>query len=762
MPYPVLSTYRLQLSGAFTFDDAADLVDYIAELGCTHLYLSPVLTAAAGSSHGYDVTDPTTVSAELGGPDGFARLARAAAHRGLGLVVDIVPNHAGVDPSANNPWWRDVLRHGRDSHYASFFDIDFAADPQGRIVLPVLGCSEDLQRLAIDGDDLALYGMRFPIAPGTAAEDDDARTVHDRQHYRLVDWRTGVCGYRRFFSVTSLAGLRQEDPAVFDATHAEVARWFTEGLVDGVRVDHPDGLTDPSGYLTRLRATLGPRAWVVIEKILAPGEPLDPELPIQGTTGYDALREIGGVFVDPSGAGPLAALAESAGFDYANAEESLRQLKIRTTTEALPAELDRLRRTIERDTGTTHPELAGTIAALLAVVGVYRCDYRGLSQVLGAAMARTLDLQPDLAGPLQIVSAALTHPEPAARLQQLCGAMTAKAVEDCYFYRDPRLVSLNEVGGDPLRFGVSAAEFHRAAAVRGQLWPAAMTTLSTHDTKRGEDVRARIGVLSQVPTLWSETVSRCEESTPSPDPATGLFLLQNIFGVWPAGGNVSPTLRRRLHDYAGKAIRESGRRTSWAQPDQDFEHSVHQWLDAVLDGPPAAAITALLGHLLPHAHSDALGQKLLALTVPGVPDVYQGTELWEDSLVDPDNRRPVDYGWRRAALRRGDHPKLRVVAAALAARRDRPETFTGGGYQPVLATGPAADHLIGFRRGTDVLVAVSRWTIQLGENGWGPTVLRLPPGTWTDRITGASHAGSVGASELFADLPVALLEKTDG
>ncbi len=731
MPYPVLSTYRLQLSGAFTFADAVDIVDYIAELGCTHLYLSPVLTAAEGSSHGYDVTDPTTVSAELGGPEGFARLARAAEHRGLGLVVDIVPNHAGVDPSVNNPWWRDVLRHGRDSRYASFFDIDFSADPQGRIVLPVLGCSEDLQRLTIDGEDLALYGMRFPIAPGTATEHDDARAVHDRQHYRLVDWRTGVCGYRRFFSVTSLAGLRQEDPAVFDVTHAEVARWFAEGLVDGVRVDHPDGLTDPSGYLTRLRATLGPRAWVVIEKILAPGEPLDPELPIQGTTGYDALREIGGLFVDPSGAGPLSALAESAGFDYANAEESLRQLKIRTATAALPAELDRLRRTIERDTGTTHPELAGAIAALLAVVGVYRCDYRALSQVLGAAMARTLELQPDLAGPLQIVSAALAHREPAARLQQLCGAMTAKAVEDCYFYR-------------------------------AQLWPAAMTTLSTHDTKRGEDVRARITVLSQVPGLWSETVSRCQDSAPSPDPATGLFLLQNIFGVWPADGEVNPALRRRLHDYTGKAIRESGLRTSWAQPDQDFEHAVHQWLDTVLDGPPAAELTALLGRLLPHAHSDALGQKLLALTVPGVPDVYQGTELWEDSLVDPDNRRPVDYGRRRAALHRGDHPKLRVVAAALAARRDRPETFTGGGYEPVLADGPAAGHLVGFRRGADVLVAVSRWTIRLTESGWGPTVLRLPPGTWTDRLTGAGHAGSVTVSTLFAKLPVVLLERDDG
>jgi (1->4)-alpha-D-glucan 1-alpha-D-glucosylmutase len=627
-------------------------------------------------------------------------------------------------------------------------------------VLPVLGSDADVAQLTVDGDVLRYHCMNFPIAAGT--DGGDAAAVHDRQHYKLVGWRTGVCGYRRFFSVTSLAGLRQEDPEVFDASHTEVARWFAEGLVDGLRVDHPDGLADPAGYLARLRELAGPQAWIVIEKILAVGEPLDPALPVDGTTGYDALREIGGVFVDPTGADTLTALVESAGCHHRDAQESLRQLKIDTTVDALASELARLCRTVEDATGTGHPGLPAAIAALLTAVGVYRSDYRVLSQVLGAAMAATIAAEPESAAPLEILAAALTHPEPAARLQQLCGAMTAKAVEDCYFYRDARLVSLNEVGGDPERFGVSAAEFHRAAAVRAELWPHTMTTLSTHDTKRGEDVRARIGVLSQAPGLWSEFVRRGENTAPSPDPATGLFLWQNIFGVWPRDGVIDGAFRDRLHAYAGKAIREAGLRTTWADPDEDFERAVHSWLDSVLDGPPATEMTELLGRLQPHADSAALGQKLLSLTLPGVPDVYQGTELWEDSLVDPDNRRPVDYAARRAALRRLDHPKIRVVAAALAARRDRPDTFLRGGYRPVLADGPAAEHLVGYLRGEDVLVAVSRWTLRLPDKGWGVTKITVPAGVWVDRITGARHRGATPAGELFAELPVALLERADG
>lgn len=765
MGFPVSATYRLQLRGAasgfaFTLADAENLLDYLDDLGVSHLYLSPVLTAVSGSSHGYDVTDPTTVSAELGGPDALARLASAARERGMGLIVDIVPNHVGVDKPRQNPWWWDVLRHGKASPYARFFDIDWNLDDSGRILLPLLGSAEDVAGLNVDGDVLRLGDLELPIAPGTGA--GSGSEVHDRQHYRLVGWRDGVCGYRRFFSVTSLAALRQEDPAVFAASHVEVARWFAEGLVDGVRIDHPDGLSDPVGYLGRLRELLGHRAWIVIEKILAAGEALEPTLPIAGSTGYDALHEIGGLFVDPSGEQALTALAASAGLDYSAPPETARELKIRAATDTLGSELARLRRSIVAAAGVDDELLPDAIAALLTHIEVYRCDYPGLAATLPSALAKTQTARPELGPALQVLATALAAGgEPAVRLQQLCGAVTAKAVEDCLFYRDARLVSLNEVGGEPGRFGVGAAEFHQRSADRARRWPRSMTTLSTHDTKRGEDVRARIGVLSQVPSLWAACVARWERQAPCPDPNTGLFLWQNIFGAWPVAGDVTDELCRRLHAYAEKAIREAGRHTSWSTPDSEFEHAVHRWLDAVLNGSVAGELTELAARLDPHTTVDALGQKLLALTVPGIPDLYQGTELWDDSLVDPDNRRPVDYRIRRAALRDIGHPKMRVVATALRLRRSRPDCFCDGDYLPVLARGPAADHIVAFRRGPGVMVAVSRWTVRLGETGWGDTVLPLPEGSWTNRLTEAGMRGPTRAADLFATLPVALLEHAD-
>ncbi|BBZ52876.1 malto-oligosyltrehalose synthase [Mycobacterium heidelbergense] len=760
MALPVLSTYRLQLRGessgfGFTFADAENLLDYLDGLGVTHLYLSPVMTAASGSAHGYDVTDPTTVAPELGGAEGLARLSAAARERGMGLVVDVVPNHVGIDKPEQNPWWWEVLRHGRASPYAAFFDIDWDLDADGRIVLPVLDSDEDVADLKVDGDRLRLGGLALPIASGTG--EGTGPEVHDRQHYRLVGWRNGACGYRRFFSITSLAGLRQEDPAVFDASHAVLARWFREGLVDGVRIDHPDGLSDPCGYLARLRELVGPEAWIVIEKILAVDEALEPTLPVAGSTGYDALRQVGGVFVDPAGEPALTALAGSAGADY---QVMLADLKVRAATRTLASELARLRRAVAAAAGTDHPLLPEAIAALLTHVGVYRCDYPGLSATLPTTFAETQAAAPQLGPALQVLAAALARGgEPATRLQQLCGAVTAKAVEDCLFYRDARLVSLNEVGGDPRRFGVGLAEFHHSAATRARRWPHTMTTLTTHDTKRGEDVRARIGVLSQVPSLWTEFLARWEARAPSPDPATGRFLWQNIFGVWPVGGQVTGELRDRLHAYAEKAIREAEWHTSWRDPDAAFEGAVHRWLDTVLDGPVAGQLTELVAQLNPHAASDALGQKLLALTVPGIPDVYQGTELWDDSLVDPDNRRAVDYPARRAALKELQHTKIRVVTTALRVRRSHPETFLRGGYIPVLADGDASDHVVAFRRGEDILVAVTRWTVRLADTGWGNTVVPLPEGSWTDALSGAMASGPTSAAELFADLPVVLLER---
>ncbi|MBJ7338459.1 malto-oligosyltrehalose synthase [Mycolicibacterium sp.] len=748
----VLSTYRLQMRGpasgqAFTFADAVNQLDYLHELGISHVYLSPILTASVGSTHGYDVTDPTTVSDELGGPDGLAALSSAVRARGMGLIVDIVPNHVGVDDPTQNAWWWDLLTHGRESNYSAYFDVDWSLDPDGRIVLPVLGDDGDVDDLVVDGDVLRLGDRTWPISPGTGH--GTVAEVYQRQHYTLIGWRHNVCGYRRFFSITSLAALRQEDRAVFDATHVEVKRWFTDGLVDGVRIDHPDGLSDPAGYLEWLRELTGPDAWIVIEKILAPDETLEPSLPVAGTTGYDALRDIGGLLVDPSGAGSAEPL-----------EPQVRALKIMTATETLGSELARVRRAIVAAVGADHPRLPDAVAALLSHIGVYRSDYRGLAAVMPTALADTAAAEPDLSEALTLVAAALDHDEPATRIQQLCGAVTAKSVEDCLFYRDARLVSLNEVGGEPERFGVSAAEFHHSSASRSRYWPTAMVTLSTHDTKRSEDVRARIGVLSQVPALWAELLSSWTLTTPAPDAATGYFLWQNAFGVWPVDGVVSDDLRGRLHAYTEKAIREAALHTSWNDPDEDFEAAVHRWLDDVIDGPVGIEMSSLVRQLDPHAKSDSQVQKLLSLTVPGIPDVYQGTELWDDSLVDPDNRRPVDYEARRDQLKTLGEPKIHIVTAALHSRADHPDSYSSGGYTPVLADGSGARHLVAFRRGDDVVVAVQRWTVTLTETGWGDTTVALPDGEWVDRLTGRSFSGQVGPAELFSDLPATLLERT--
>jgi (1->4)-alpha-D-glucan 1-alpha-D-glucosylmutase len=539
----------------------------------------------------------------------------------------------------------------------------------------------------------------------------------------------------------------------------EVKRWFSESLVDGLRIDHPDGLSNPAGYLAWLREIVGPHEWIVVEKILAVNEPLETSLPVAGTTGYDALREIGGLFIDPAGEGPLTALFESCGVAYDDMPQLAHRLKAEAVTDTLGSELARLCRVI----GTDDARLPDAIATLISHIPVYRFDYPSLSAVLPMAMAETVSQRPELAEPLAIVDVALTAgSEAEVRFNQLCGAATAKSMEDCLFYRDARLVSLNEVGGEPARFGVSIAEFHQRAATRARLWPHAMVALSTHDTKRGEDVRARIGVLSQVPSLWAELVGKWALEAPSPDPATGLFLLQNIFGVWPLDGVVTDLLRRRLHAYAEKAIREAAVLTSWNDPDAEFEAAVRAWLDTVIDGPVATELTSLVTRLDEHAQNDALGQKLLALTVPGVPDVYQGTELWDDSLVDPDNRRPVDYRARREALRATSNPKIRVVTAALRVRRDRPETFTDGGYTPVLAEGAAAEHVVAFLRADNVLAAVTRHSVVLAETHWGDGSLTLPDGVWADRIAGCRFSGRALASDLFAGLPVALLERLDG
>ncbi len=747
---PASATYRLQLHAGFTFADAIAALPTIAALGVTHLYLSPVQEAMAGSTHHYDGLLPPRVSPVLGGYDGLRELRGAAAELSLGIVLDIVPNHAGVADARQNAWWWDALRRGPDSPHRRTFD--FVPDADGRIALPALASDGDLSPLRIvagdDGDELAYYDHHFPIAPGTAT--DDPIATHAAQHYRLVPWDAGLIGYRRFFAVNELAAVRQEDPEVFDATHAWLAGLAAENLFDGLRVDHPDGLADPAGYLRRLRDLIGPGRWLIVEKILTGPETLDPSLPVDGTTGYEALRLFDGVFLDPAGAEPLADLHLRRVGDRGDAAwlHEAEPREARAVLHGLfPAELRRLAGALGVETTGAGDALVELVAALPC----YRADYRPLAGTITRVLGDIATARPDLATGCEDVAARIAaSPQAWPLLAQVRGAVAAKSVEDRLFYRTARLTSLNEVGGDPGLVGVSTGAFHLANAERAAGWPLTMTTRSTHDTKRSEDVRARIGVLAQVPDEWAALVDALEDVCPSPDPAAGLLLWQTLFGVWPSSGDeggavVTPALLGRLHDYARKALREAEARTSWSAPDADFEAAVDAWLDAATSGPAAELLSAFAERTRELARAAMLGAKVLQLLSPGVPDVYQGTQWPDDSLVDPDNRRPVDYA------RATNGEKHRLTCAALQARR-RPGF---GGYTPLAASGPDAGRLLGVGRGSAAAVVTIR-----GAGGWDEaTTIDLPDGVWLDPLSDRRYEKQAPAAQLLADAPAVVLHR---
>ncbi|WP_373321763.1 malto-oligosyltrehalose synthase [Micromonospora okii] len=750
------ATYRVQVRPGFDLDTTAGLADYLADLGVTHLYSAPLLTASPGSQHGYDVVDHRAVNPELGGEAARVRLVRALRAAGLGLVVDIVPNHAGVARPAANPAWWDVLRRGRASAYAGWFDIDW---DRGRLLLPVLADDPDaLADLKIVDGELRYHEHRYPIADGTG--DGTPREVHDRQPYELVSWRRGdrELTYRRFFAVSDLAGLRVEDPEVFAATHAEILRWVAAGEVDGIRVDHPDGLRDPAGYLAALRAA-APDAWLLVEKILEYGEEL-PDWPVDGTTGYDALAPVSGLFVDASAEADLTALDTRLTGHRTSWPDLIHDTKLEAATRLLAAELTRL--------AALAPELPpeqarAALAELAACFPVYRGYPPEGARHLAVARAEAGRRRPDLAATLDALTRRLGDPddELARRFPQLSGAVMAKGVEDTAYYRWSRFVALNEVGGSPAHFGTPPAEFHRLTAARQARWPAGMTALSTHDTKRGEDVRARLAVLSELPERWAERVTRWTALAPLPDPAFAHLLWQTAVGAWPIE-------RERLHAYAEKAAREASVATSWADPDAAFEQAMHAVIDRMYDDPELRAeLTEFVAEITPAGRANSLGQKLVQLAMPGVPDVYQGTELWENSLVDPDNRRPVDFAVRRellADLDAGRLPavddsgaaKLLVVSRTLRLRRDHPELFTG--YRPVPAHGPAAAHAVAFDRGGALAVA-TRLPVRLArDGGWRDTTLPLPVHQATDLFTGRVYSGGEALlADVLATYPVALL-----
>jgi (1->4)-alpha-D-glucan 1-alpha-D-glucosylmutase len=724
------STYRLQLTSDFDLFEAARRLPYLHDLGVDWVYLSPLLAAEPGSEHGYDVAVHTREDPERGGAAGLEVLASVAHGLDMGVLVDIVPNHVGVASPRPATWWWEVLEHGQGSRFASYFDIDWEAGG-GRLLLPVVGDGDE-GAIEVDPQERAViyHDLRLPMAPGT--------TTLAEQHYELVSWRRGDAelNYRRFFTVTSLAAVRVEDPEVFEHSHREIRRWFEVGLADGLRVDHPDGLRDPGDYLDRL-AKLTDGSYVVVEKILEPGESLPSTWATAGTTGYDVLGLVDRVLTDPAGQAVLDEVSGSV--DFAELSHGTKRA---VADGSLQAEVRRIVRELP-PSGLGTDVLRDAVAELLACFPVYR-SYLPLGvEHLVLAFATARARRPDLLPALDGLEPVLSDPGRAAalRFQQTSGMVMAKGVEDCAFYRYSRLTSLNEVGGDPSAFSMPVEEFHAAMARRQAEWPTAMTALSTHDTKRSEDVRARITVLAEVPSFWASSVSLFLRQAPLPDPVFGNLLWQAVVGAWPAS-------RERLHAYAEKAMREAGDHTSWTDADPEYEAAVHAAVDAAYDDEfVRRTIAEVLRVIQEPGRSNSLSAKLLSLTLPGVPDVYQGSELGDLSLVDPDNRRPVDFDAAEASLAAGDNRKQALTVRALRLRRDRPELFTS--YTPLRAEGEAAEHAVAFDRGGAVAV-VTRLPLGLARRGgWRGTTLVLPDG-YARRM-----------ADLLGDEPAAVLTLED-
>ncbi|MFE4197467.1 malto-oligosyltrehalose synthase [Paenarthrobacter sp. NPDC056912] len=766
-----ISTYRLQIRPGFTLQDAAALTGYLSALGADWVYVSPILSAEEGSDHGYDVTDLSTVDPSRGGPEGLAVLSNAAREQGLGILADIVPNHMGVASPGQNAWWWQLLKEGRSSKYAEAFDVDWDFGA-GKIRIPVLGSDDDLHQLKLVDDELRYYDHRFPVAEGTVKTGDSPQDVHARQHYQLVGWRRADAelNYRRFFAVNTLAGVRVEIPWVFDESHQEIVRWFREELVDGLRIDHPDGLADPEGYLARLREATG-GAYLLVEKILEPGEKLPETFDCEGTTGYDALAEVDRLFVDPAAEDYLNSLdARLRGTEEpADYHVMIHATKRRIADGILRSEILRLARLVPEAAQLPLAKAADAIAEVICWFPIYRTYLPYGQETLLEAIGQAGNHRPDLNAVLDGLKPYLldTQGELARRFQQTSGMVMAKGVEDTAFFRYSRLGTLTEVGADPTEFALDPQGFHQRMVRRQAELPLSMTTLSTHDTKRSEDTRARISVISEAVPEWELFLGTVQELAPIPDGPLAALVWQAIAGAWPAE-------RGRLQSFALKAAREAGNSTNWTDPNQEFERQLAAAVDAAFDVPEvAAALENFVAELEPYGTSNSLSAKLIQLAMPGVPDVYQGTEFRDGSLTDPDNRRPVDFQARIAALAgldRGERPeytddaaKLLVVSRALRLRRDRPELF--GGYRAVDVRGEAAGHVVAFDRGADragVVAVGTRLPKRLArEGGWRDTSIDLPVKS-RDELTGTTFsAGSVPVATLLERYPVALLVPVD-
>ena len=870
-----IATYRLQLHRGFTLAAAAEVLPYLARLGISHVYLSPCLQATPGSEHGYDVVDPSRISDDLGGEVAWRAFVQAARDSGLGVLLDIVPNHMAA--SWDNLWWRDLLQHGPYSAYAETFDVS-PCDGGERWRLHLCTLDRAYGNVLRDGGflidlggkepALACGGLRGPlnplswplflepaaeVAPGAAvprpspdlrdllspdvasriqyarAADEsrswwqairreprmlgavqagceamarDPARMHElieRQYYRPCWWRLEgeAVNYRRFFNIGGLVGVRMENPAVFAATHARVARMVEDGDIDGLRVDHPDGLRDPAGYLKELRSLVS-TARIYVEKILDADEMLPRSWPVEGTVGYDFLSKVNRLWMHGEKADRLTAIYAEYTRHSVNFPGLVRDKKLATIDSAFTGDCRRLvgaavelARAEWRWRDLSARQIETAIRALTALLAVYRPsrppapgaararDLAVLAAAIAEARAFATDVFPDTWDFLHEVLAR-EEPDPIAgdfiaRWQQLTPAVMAKGAEDTTFYVYDRLVSGNEVGSQPSALGIPAEQFHAYCHRLSADWPRNLLATSTHDNKRSEDVRLRISLLTEIPERWSEAVqSWTRLNQPAwggrqPDRHAEYLLYQTLVGAWPIS-------IERVQAYMLKACREAKVHTSWIEPDADYEAAVTGFAARILgDTSFVESIEAFIAPLLRPAGIHSLAQTLIKLTAPGVPDFYQGTELWELSLVDPDNRRPVDFALRATLLERSAKadvtdvlaawesgwPKLWMIWRVLRFRRDNEAIFAEArSYEPVMARGAKLAHVFAYRRGGDVIVIVPRFILSL-DGGWEDTSVVLPAGAWRNEFSGAIHAGDTRVAELFSAFPVTLLRRID-
>ncbi|SFB52982.1 (1-_4)-alpha-D-glucan 1-alpha-D-glucosylmutase [Rhizobium sp. NFR07] len=838
------ATYRIQFRNGMTFDRAAGLVPYLKRLGISHLYASPVFTATSGSTHGYDVTDANEIDPEIGGREGFNRMVYALKAEGLGLILDIVPNHMAA--SLENPWWRDVVEHGEKSPYARHFDIDWSR----RMTLPFLGDTFekvlDAGEISVKRDPqtdkpvLAYYETFYPLNPDTytgreeqvlALTDKAAiAELHQQQSYRLMSWRDAPrdLSYRRFFEITGLAGVRVEDDNVFDDTHRLILELVNSGAVDGLRVDHVDGLADPKAYLERLRHEAGPDCYITVEKILGEGEDIAPDWPISGTTGYEFIASLSDALVDGAKLKDLQAAYTAATGAAPDMEKELRSAKLLMADNNFAGEVSTLVKLAEsiceelpNAAALSTDTIRAGLRELLVAFPVYRTygTREGMPpegrQMLEKVIAHVRRAQPvaDLSA-LPVLATILNGDVPDAmsgraatfrtRFQQLTGPLMAKSVEDTLFFRHHMLLALNEVGAEPLPRDFSLDRFHQQMKDRQRLQPEALSGTSTHDTKRGEDARARLYALSEAPQVWADAVARWRRMNasavtrlndgPAPEPSVEWMLYQALAGVWSSelmsdDSDGLQKLEERFQAYVEKALREAKLRTNWSDGNAAYETAVRDYVGQMLSPDNQDFLgdfVATIRPVLRAGHVNSLSQTLIKLMAPGVPDIYQGSEAKDLSLVDPDNRREPDFKMLQRQLSENEALssseegewqngwlKQNVTARLLHLRTRLPDLFRTGEYLPLEVSGKRQDNIIAFARHDQqhaVLVIAPRRVLEAlhdtsrtRPSEWTETQIALPQPLsgrrYRDLFSGKSFdlRDHTAVNWLFADHPFSVL-----